>query len=344
MWSRAIAAFLILQLLSSGFRAERSVAAESPTITLEDDLVIGLDEDDVVLGRIVDVAVDSRDDIYVLDASAPTVHKFTQDGRYLASIGGPGEGPGEFNTPSCLTIGSDDRVYVSGGDLYVEVLAADGSPLERIKRVTNAPAQALAVDDHGDIYVVALDLLDQKMIHKYSGKSHELVESFCDSYAVGHDVDTREESIFAQGSIAVEYGRVFYVQSYPHKIRIFDLSGTLIKEFDARTAESKAPRRRFGANGVQYQVPASLSRTIIPLEGGEQLLTILALPFEGSGGTSYLDIYRQSDGARIASIKDPPTVSIYCRDSRGRLYSTEARDDVPVAVRYRLEGVFGASD
>jgi len=242
-----------------------------------------------------------------------------------------------------LAIGFGDRVYVSGDDLYIEVLAANGMPLDRIKRVTTSPALSLAVDDNGDIYVVELDLIDQKMIHKYAGESHQLVKSFCDSYAVGHDVDTREEAIFAQGSIAVEDDRVFYVQSYPHKIRTFDLSGTLIKEFDARTAESKAPRRRIDARGVQYQVPASFSRTIVPLER-EQLLTIFCLPFEGSGGTIYLDLYRQSDGARIASITNPPTVDIFCRDSRGRLYSAEVRDDVPVVVRYRLEGAFGVGD
>ena len=343
MWSRAIVAFLILQLLSSGIGAERSVAAESPTITLKDDLVIGLDQSDIVLGRIVEVAVDAWEDIYVLDASVQTVHKFAHDGRYLASIGGPGEGPGEFYAPSCLAIGPDDRVYISGRDLYTEVIAANGTPLDRIKRVTNNPAQSLAVDDHGDIYVVALDLIDQKMIHKYSGKSRQPVKSFCDSYAVGHDVDTREESVYAMGSIAVENGRVFYVQSYPHKIRTFDLSGTLIKEFDARTAESKAPRSRIDARGVQYQLPASFSRTIVPL-GGDRLLTILGLPFEESGSTSYLDIYRQSDGARIASIEDAPTLHISCRDSRGRLYSIEVRDDVPVVVRYRLEGAFGVGD
>jgi hypothetical protein len=341
MWSRAIAAFLILQLLSSGIAAERSVAAESPAITLEDDLVIGLDQDDLVLGRIVDVALDSRENIYVLDASVQTVHKFAHDGRYLASIGGPGEGPGEFYAPSCLAIGLDDRVYISGHDLYVEVIAADGTPLDRIKRATNNWAQSIAVDDHGDIYVVELDLLDQKMIHKYSGKSHELVEPFCDTYAVGHDVDTRVESVFALGSIAVGNGRLFYVQSYPHKIRIFDLSGTLIKEFDARTAESKAPQSEIDANGVRYQSPASFSRTIVPLDG-ERLLTILGLRSEGSGITGYLDIYRQSDGTRIASIEDAPTTYISCCDSRGRLYSIEVRDDLPVVVRYRLEGAFGA--
>ena len=181
------------------------------------------------------------------------------------------------------------------------------------------------------------------MIHKYAGKSGQLIQSFCDSYAVGHDIDTREESKFARGSIVVLNDLVFYVQSYPHKIRTFDLSGTLVKEFDARTAESEVPRTRFVTGGAQYQVPASFSRTIVPLEG-EQLLTILGLPFEGSGGSGYLDIYRYSDGARIASIKDPPTIDISCRDSRGRLYSVETRADVPVVVRYRLEGASGAGD
>jgi hypothetical protein len=343
MWLHAIAAFLVLQLSSSAFAAERSVAAESPTMTLEDDLVIGLAAGDIPLGRIVDVAVDSREQVYVLDAAAQTIHKFAHDGRYLASIGRAGEGPGEFNAPGCMAIGADDRLYVSGGDLYVEVFAADGLPLDRIQRVNTGPAQSLAVDDHGDVFVVALNVIDQSMIHKYAGESGRLVRSFCSSYAAGHDVDTREESVFARGTIAVANERIFYVQSYPHKIRTFDLSGTLIREFDARTAESRAPRTKFDAHGVQFQVPASFSRTIVALDG-ERLLTILGLPFEGSGGSGYLDLYRASDGARLASIEDPPTVDICCRDDQGRLYSVEARDEVPVVVRYRLEGASGAPE
>jgi len=335
MWTRAIVVFSLLQLSSSGFTAKNSIAAGSPAIALKADLVVAPDEDDVVLGRIVDVAVDSRDNIYALDASAEAVHKFSADGRFTGSFGGRGEGPGEFNGPRCLTIGFGDRVYVSGSSLYIEVLDTNGIPLDRIKRVTTSPAQSLAVDDNGDVYVVEADLIDQKMIHKYSGESRGLVKSFCDTYAVGHDVDTREEGTFALGAIAIEDGQVFYVQSYPHKVRTFDLSGTLIKEFDARVAESKAPRRRLGPSGVQYQVPASFSRTIVPLDD-EQVLTIFVLPFEGAGGTRYLDIYRRSDGARVASITNPPTIDICCRDRQGRLYSTEVRDEVPVLVRYLL--------
>jgi hypothetical protein len=335
MWSRAVAVFLLLQSSSGRIATGHSAAVDPSSARLTTDLVIGVDQDDVVLGRIVDVAVDSQDNIYALDASVEAIHRFSPEGRYLGSFGGHGEGPGEFDAPGCFAIGMDDRVYVAGFGLNIEVLHTNGIPTDRIKRATTSPARSIAVDDNGDIYVVEVDIIDQKMIHKYSGQSHKLVKAFCDTYAVGHDVDTREESIFALGAVAVENDRVYYVQSYPHKIRTFDLSGVLVQEFDARVDESKAPRRRLGASGVQYQVPASFSRTIVPLDG-DRLLTILGLPFEGSDGTSYLDIYDRSNGARMASITNPGTVDICCHDRTGRLYSTEVRDDLPVVVRYLL--------
>jgi hypothetical protein len=347
----AIAACVILQISWNACGAERAVV--SPVITLEDDLIIGQKRDDIALGRVLDIAVDSREQIYVLDASAQAVHKFTPEGRFLATIGGPGDAPGHFNDPRCLAIGPEDRLYVSGGDPYIEILLTDGKPSDRIKRVEASPAQSIAVDRQGDLYVVALDLVDQKMIHKYSGKSGQLTQSFCDSYAVGKDLDTREEAAFAAGTVAVSGDRLVYVQSYPQKIRTFDLSGTLLAEFDARVQESEAPRTSHGPEGFRVFLPTSFSRTIVPLDGGE-LLTILGLVPAGPGGKDsggavptspataprargYLDIYRQSDGVRVAAMQNPPTVDICCRDGRGRVYSAEARNNASVVVRYRLK-------
>lgn len=71
------------------------------------------------------------DEIYVIDGQVPAVHVYDWDGVYLRDIGGPGQGPGEYERPSGVLVGDDGRVYVSdGGGDRINVYAHDGESLE----------------------------------------------------------------------------------------------------------------------------------------------------------------------------------------------------------------------
>lgn len=60
-----------------------------------------------------DVAVDAQGSIYVLDSGNTRVQKFDPDGRYLATIGRKGQGPGEFILPGALDFDKDGNLVVS---------------------------------------------------------------------------------------------------------------------------------------------------------------------------------------------------------------------------------------
>ncbi len=59
-----------------------------------------------------DVAVDAEGNLYILDAGNTRVQKFGPDGRYLATIGRKGQGPGEFIMPDGLDIDRDGNLVV----------------------------------------------------------------------------------------------------------------------------------------------------------------------------------------------------------------------------------------
>jgi hypothetical protein len=59
-----------------------------------------------------DVAVDADGAIYILDAGNTRIQKFGADGRYLATIGRKGQGPGEFIMPNSLDIDRDGNIVV----------------------------------------------------------------------------------------------------------------------------------------------------------------------------------------------------------------------------------------
>lgn len=80
------------------------------------------------------IAVDAGGNVYVLDTGNNRIQKFSADGKFLASIGRFGQGPGEFNYPSWLDIDSAGNLYVTDPfNERVQVLKPDGSDLRTIK-------------------------------------------------------------------------------------------------------------------------------------------------------------------------------------------------------------------
>ncbi|MGQ9801688.1 MAG: 6-bladed beta-propeller [Candidatus Saccharicenans sp.] len=80
------------------------------------------------------VAVDSAGNIYVLDTGNNRIQKFSRDGKYLATIGRFGQGPGEFNYPTWFDIDRAGNLYVTDPfNDRVQVLNADGQEVRTIK-------------------------------------------------------------------------------------------------------------------------------------------------------------------------------------------------------------------
>jgi sugar lactone lactonase YvrE len=59
-----------------------------------------------------DVAVDKDGNIYILDTGNTRIQKFGPDGRYLATIGRKGQGPGEFIMPDGIDFDRDGNLVV----------------------------------------------------------------------------------------------------------------------------------------------------------------------------------------------------------------------------------------
>lgn len=60
-----------------------------------------------------DVAVDKAGNVYILDSANARVQEFGPDGRYLATIGRKGQGPGEFIMPDSLDFDKDGNLVVA---------------------------------------------------------------------------------------------------------------------------------------------------------------------------------------------------------------------------------------
>jgi len=81
-----------------------------PEITIADAAMGGKD----FFSRLSDLAVDGRGFVYVCDSQAGNLKVFDPEGKYVKTLGRPGQGPGEFNYPT--------EVEIQKGRLFVREL------------------------------------------------------------------------------------------------------------------------------------------------------------------------------------------------------------------------------
>ena len=68
--------------------------------------------EEYLFGSISSIAVNDRWDLYVLDEQAQHIRVFDADGGYVETLGGRGEGPGEFGYAEAIALLPDGRLVV----------------------------------------------------------------------------------------------------------------------------------------------------------------------------------------------------------------------------------------
>lgn len=108
----------------------------TPAWTLEEDLRIW-GPPDGYLGDIVAVSADSRDNIYILDGTTQEIQVFDANGGFLRTLGGKGQGPGEFREALGPAIARGDTLWVADGQApRYSIFAPDGTFIgTRVRRL-----------------------------------------------------------------------------------------------------------------------------------------------------------------------------------------------------------------
>ena len=198
--------------------------------SLKEELSLGGAEgqDEYMFSQIRSIAVGEDERIYILDSKEAHIKVFDKDGKYLKTIGRLGQGPGELNRPSTISVNQNELMVHETRRL--SFFSLNG---EFLRNVSTKGVWALRamIDSKGNI-VVTEGFLDPNnpryMFKKFDSKMNLLSEiascpapnsrkSFNPFMPVAHCLIDKDDNIV--------YG---YPKNY--ELQIFNPEGKLIKK------------------------------------------------------------------------------------------------------------------
>ncbi len=102
-------------------------------------------EDWETFGSVRSVAFDGAGNLHIMDSQADRIVVVAPDGSFVRTVGGPGEGPGEFNSPTGLIVDRDGG-YVVPSMNGLEIFGPEG---EYLRSVALDPFKGLLMGTDG---------------------------------------------------------------------------------------------------------------------------------------------------------------------------------------------------
>ena len=133
-------------------------------------------EDWEQFGYVYEVAFDGAGQLYILDVQDSRITVVGPDGEFRRTLGGPGEGPGEFVGPLALAVFRDGRVVVGDSELFVyHLFAANGEFERRVRWALDGGRpilRAIIPDPGGEAVYSAVGAGFRSMTYKGDTRPH----------------------------------------------------------------------------------------------------------------------------------------------------------------------------
>jgi PKD repeat protein len=173
------------------------------------------------------VAIDSQDNVYVVERNKGRITKFSPDNGYLNHWGSHGSGSGQMDSPHGIAIDSDDNVYVTDTDNHrIHKFTSDGALVTTWGSRGSVDSQfespwGIAVDGANNVYVV--DSANHR-VQKFSSNGVFITKWGNYGTAVG-------QFNSPQGIAAGPSGDIYVSDRFNHRIQRFTTSGGFMSQF-----------------------------------------------------------------------------------------------------------------
>jgi sugar lactone lactonase YvrE len=190
------------------------------------------------------IAVDGAGDLYILDTGNHRVQKFGPDGRFRATYGRQGQGPGEFYYPAWLAVDAQGFIYVTDpNNQRIQVLTPDGKDHKTIKGLdqgagpvflgksgellTGAPQMRLVFNDPGEKEMKDPALPKLVRVLDHEGK---VIREFGEPRDYGEDLVNRSANEVVMTVAAG--GEVYLAYTVQNRIEKYAADGRLLWRAD----------------------------------------------------------------------------------------------------------------
>ena len=269
---------------------------------------------------ITDVAVNSKGDFYVADRQLNEVKKFNKDGEYLLTIGRFGQGPGEFQSPSIVSVNNHNELIVFDNRVgRISVFSDSGELIETTKKLLeNSWISPTKIFDIENSYVIFGKLDNSlKLFHEFS-QDWKITGSYLD-YEFIDNKEFEEQSLgFNSGNFLFDNNGDMYYTKYYYDNQIFVYRNRELIKIISRESNIKKPYEVQVYNDVKKAMEIRRENKEYDIGSFGRGIAFLGKLYQRS-----LGIYQLADGhivnfLRIRKSKDIKEFGVELYDSSGK--------------------------